>query len=269
MKKNRRQFGWLMCLGVACFVAQMSFAIQYSNDIASIVQRGELRVAICADDAGAPFILMNGNQISGGYDVGLSQALARELGVKLKIDQAVSYDQAVAFVASGRDDIAVSNLTPTPDRARSVYFSHPYYEFPLVLVAKNSFDISTFNLSQEIVSRDASLNIAAQANSADLYYAKLAFPQAQIIPFTDLSQAVEAVKNNQYDAILTDKFAAQQAVLGEPFISVFNLGKRHVDPQTIAVNSNMPQLLSWLDTYLSSVQGTVEQESLKNTARLP
>ena len=211
---------------------------------------------------------MSGNQINGGYDVGLSQAIAQQLGVKLKIDPASSYDQAVTFVANGRDDIAVSNLTATPDRARSVFFTLPYYEFPLVLVAKNNFDMSNFNLSQEVISRSSSLIIAAEANSADVYYAKLAFPQAQIVPYTDLSEAIQGVKSNQYDAIFTNKFSAQQAVFGEEALSVYSLGKMHVDPQTIAVSSKMPQLLNWLNTYLTSVQGRVEQDSLKNAARL-
>lgn len=268
MKKIVRPWIWLLCAFTVCAATQTLQAVPYAEDIAAIVERGELRVAICADSTVPPFILMNGNQISGGYDVGLSQAIAQQLGVSLKIDQTTSYDQAVAFVANGQDDIAVSNLTPTPKRALSVSFTESYYEFPLVLVAKNNFDMSNFNLAQAIISTDSSLNIAAQADSAEIYYAQLAFPQATISAYTDLDQAVQGVKSNQYDAVFTDKFTAKQAVFGEASLSVYDLGKEHMDPQTIAVNSDMPHLLLWLNTYLSSVQGNIEQNSLKRNAHL-
>lgn len=268
MKKIVGQRVLLICALAVCATTQTLQAVPYADDIAAIVQRGELRVAICADSTVPPFILMNGDQISGGYDLGLSQAIAQQLGVALKLDQATSYDQAVAFVANGQDDIAVSNLTPTPKRALSVSFTEPYYEFPLVLVAKNNFDMSNFKLSQAVISTDASLNIVAQSGSAEIYYAQLAFPQATVSAYTDLDQAVQGVKNNQYDAVFTDKFTAKQAVFGEESLSIYNLGAEHVDPQTIAVSSSMPHLLIWLNTYLSSVQGNIEQNSLKRNARL-
>lgn len=268
MKKIVSQGIWLMCALSVCATTQTLQAMPYADDIAAIVERGELRVAICADSTVPPFIIMNGDQISGGYDLGLSQAIAQQLGVSLKIDQATSYDQAVEFVANGQDDIAVSNVTPTPKRALSVFFTEAYYDFPLVLVAKNNFDMSNFNLSQEVISTDSSLNIVAQAGSAETYYAQLAFPQATISTYTDLDDAVQGVKNNQYDAVFTDKFKAKQAVFGEESLSIYNLGNEHVDPQAIAVSSNMPHLLVWLNTYLASVEGTIQQNSLKRNVHL-
>ncbi|MES2204589.1 MAG: transporter substrate-binding domain-containing protein [Pseudomonadota bacterium] len=267
MKKFISTVCLFMGISVTGLAQQTSLGLPHAKDIQQIVQRGELRVAICADSSVPPFIIMNGNQLS-GYDADLSQVIATHLGVKLHIDQASSYDEAVSFVASDKDDIADSNLTASYERAFSVFFTNPYYIMPLVLVAKNNFDTSNFQMAQEVISTSSSLNISALANSSNLSYIKVAFPQAIATPYTDLSDAVQSVKNNEYDAILLDKFTAQQAIFGEGSLSIFKLGPAHMDPLAIAVSVNRPQLLMWLNAYLASAEGQAEQTALKRKVRL-
>lgn len=257
----------LMCISVTGFAQNTSLGFPYLQDIDAIVQRGELRVAIYSFPNLEPFVVMNGTQMT-GYDVDLSQKIAQHLGVKLRIDQASSCDEAVSFVASGQDDIAVSNLSITPDRALSVLFTVPYYSMPIVLVAKNNFQIPDQQLNQTTVSTDSSLNIGVEANGAYAYYGQMAFPQATITPYTNINDAMDAVKGNTYDAILVDKFTAQHAIQGEVFLSIYNLDKTHVDSEAIAVNGKEPQLLLWLNAYLTSLQGQAEQASLKKQWRL-
>lgn len=268
MKKIASVLTLCLSIGGTSFAATSPLGLPYSNDINTIVTRGELRVAVYASDDLAPFIINNGQQLS-GYDINLSRAIAKHLGVTLHIDETSSYNEAVAFVANGQDDIAVTNLTATPDRALSVFFTTPYYKVPLVLIAKSNFDTSNLHVSDNTISFDSSLDIAVEANSALTYYAAIAFPNAKIDTYTDLSQAIRSLNENQYDAVFTDQISAQQAVNGQMLLTIFKLGNAHVDPQAIAVSSKMPQLLQWINNYLTSLQGAAEQASFRKEARLP
>lgn len=267
MKKFLGKLGLLMSVAATCLAMESPLGLPYAQDIKEIVKRGELRVAIYADPALSPFVILKGDQLS-GYNSDIAQAIATQFSVKLHIDRATSYDNAVARVAKGKDDIAVSNVTATPERALSVSFSTPYYSMPQTLIVQKSFNTSKLDANSAVVSAEP-LRIGVEANSAYVYYVKLAFPNATTIPYSNLNQGLKSIKDNQYDAIFVDDFSSEQAIAGEDTLSLFHLGDSHVDPVTMVVSSKKPLLLDWLNLYLNSLEGKVTQATLKKNVNLP
>lgn len=266
MKKFIGQFGLLMCVSVASLAIESPLGLPYSKDVKEIVKHGELRVAIYTDPALSPFVIMNDQPLS-GYNVDIAQAIATQFGVKLHIDQVTSYNAAVAAVAKDKDDIAVSNVTPTPVRALSVSFTTPYYAMPQSLIINKDFDVSKLNANSDVVSTD-SLRIGVEAQSAYVYFVALAFPQATIVPYANLDEGFNNIKNNKSDAIFVDDFLGEQDLVAAAGLSLFHLGETHSDPVSIVVNSKKPQLLNWLNFYLTSLDGKVTQAALKKKVNL-
>ena len=94
-------------------------------DIARIVNRGELVVAILAQDT-PPFVYEKEGDLR-GVDIDLVREIGKQLKVPVRFDRtAKTYDGVVELVANGQADMAVSKLARTLKRAQTVLFSEPY-----------------------------------------------------------------------------------------------------------------------------------------------
>ena len=86
-------------------------------DIARIVARGTLVVAMRAEDT-PPFFYQRDGQLQ-GVEVEMARALARELGVALRVDRSpTSFNAVVDAVARGQADLGLSKLSRTLAEAK-------------------------------------------------------------------------------------------------------------------------------------------------------
>jgi ABC-type amino acid transport substrate-binding protein len=67
----------------------------------------------------------DGNQV--GLDVDLGNEIARRMGVKVTFEK-LDFRGIVAALTSGRVDTLITALTWTPDRAKAILFSEPYFD---------------------------------------------------------------------------------------------------------------------------------------------
>jgi polar amino acid transport system substrate-binding protein len=77
-----------------------------------------------------------------GVDIEIGKAIAKELGVELKIENA-EFDSIVASISSGKGDVAITGLTITEERKQQVDFSPPYVDSVQYLILPNDSDIET------------------------------------------------------------------------------------------------------------------------------
>jgi ABC-type amino acid transport substrate-binding protein len=117
-------------LVLAATAAALATAAGASNDRGAALPTkvpGTLTVGVDIGTLGlAEGEILNGKLVSGsGFEVDLAQALARKLGVKLKIVD-VPFAQVVT-PGSKPFDVSIAHVTITADRAKSVDFSAPYF----------------------------------------------------------------------------------------------------------------------------------------------
>ena len=62
-----------------------------------------------------------------GVDIELAKDIAQDLGVKLVIKN-MSFDSLLVALETGKVDMVISAMTPTPERKQSVAFSKIYYK---------------------------------------------------------------------------------------------------------------------------------------------
>src|SRR5439155_17481700 len=90
-------------------------------DIARIVARGELIVAMLGVDTPPFFYEKNGELV--GVEVDLAKAIAKELGVQVRFNRtAKSFNGVVDIVARGEADMALSKLSRTLARTQVISF---------------------------------------------------------------------------------------------------------------------------------------------------
>lgn len=76
-----------------------------------------------------------------GFDIDLANLIAKKVGVKAKIISTVR-DGIIPALKSGKFDVIISAMTITPERAKEIDFSIPYYDSgQIIAVRKDNTDI--------------------------------------------------------------------------------------------------------------------------------
>lgn len=84
----------------------------------------------------APFSYHDDNDNLVGYDVEVSEALAKELGVKVK------WDSLIAGLDSDKYDLVTNQVAITAERKKKYDFSIPHtYSYPAIITKKDNTEI--------------------------------------------------------------------------------------------------------------------------------
>ena len=229
---------------------------QSGTDIQDILFRGELRVAITAGDQ-PPFYFTDKNGSLAGYDIDLATDMAEELGVRLVITrEAPSFNDLVTIVASGKADIAVSKLSKTLTRSRTIKFSTPYMTFKQGLLF-NRLQLAKHASEGEVHTyvRNYTGTLGVIAKSSYANYARENFPKATIKEYPTWDAAVQALKDGEVLSVYRDELEIKKILNSIPHSSL--LFKQIyftdlTDPIAIAVKSENTQLLYWVNVFLET-----------------
>ncbi len=195
IRKLLRILSLVLVLGILLYYAIPSQS--ESNSLESIKKRGYLLWGSDAE-GGAPYVFPDPKDPSRliGFEVDLSEAIARQLGVKARQSQN-AWDSLIPALKRGDFDIAMNGIEITPEREAEVVFSKPYYIYTEQLVVrKNERDIKdAHDLKSKKVgtlSGSAAQDILANIGNVDIrIYA------GQVEPYEDLSIG-------RIDAVLLD-----------------------------------------------------------------
>jgi polar amino acid transport system substrate-binding protein len=147
---RKRNFGRLASLLVAILAALAVTACggggsSGSSDgggnlLQEVKDRGTLRVS--TDPAYPPQSSLNNQGEYEGFDIDVAEEIARRMGVEVQW-LTPSWDVITAGNWNDRWDMSVGSMTVTPERAKVLYFSQPYYYTPAaVAVHKDNTDIT-------------------------------------------------------------------------------------------------------------------------------
>ncbi|GAA2486305.1 glutamine ABC transporter substrate-binding protein GlnH [Actinocorallia cavernae] len=131
-----------------------------------------------------------------GFDVSLIDLVAKDLGVKQQIvDTPFENFKTGAFLNSGQCDLAAAGMTITPERAKNVDFSDPYFEATqAVLVAKNS------GITSLDGAKGKKLGVQAQTTGEDFAKKKGLDP----VSFASSDAVLNGLRTGQVQAVVID-----------------------------------------------------------------
>jgi len=240
--------GAAVALALAAVVAGASAATTAGSNPYNLITPGTLTVGMTLQFKPEMY-LANGKPA--GYDVELLNALAKKMGVKLKIDN-LAFTGLIAGLVAKKFDMVSVGLSPTPARAKSVTFSRAYVPYALILAVpdntKTPATIAAWN--------SPSQTITALQGSTDQQLAEKTFPKAKVVGYSDDTTALLQVASGRATAAVVEDY-----ILGE--FSKSNPGKLkqaafakplNVQYGSYAVQLGNTALAKYLNTFICGEQ---------------
>lgn len=138
---------WLVAMGLV-MVLSVGLAgcgnKDNDNSLQKIKDKGTLVVGTSADYAPFEFpIVKNGKKQITGYDILIAKQIAKDMGVKLKI-QNTEFSSLISDLKGNKVDLVLSGMTDTPAREKQVAFSKSYYTVNNYLLVRKA-DANKYN----------------------------------------------------------------------------------------------------------------------------
>jgi ABC-type amino acid transport substrate-binding protein len=159
---------------------------------------GELRVCIWPDYYSITFRNPKSGELS-GIDATLSQALAKDLGVKVKYVDS-SFPTFIADLLADRCDIAMFGVAMLPERAAKVRFSRPYLRSDIwAVTTKTHPTIKTW----EDIDRPGRI-VAVQAGTFMEPVMRNWLKQAELVSLKPPATREREIQSGRADVFMTD-----------------------------------------------------------------
>ncbi|MEV0628497.1 transporter substrate-binding domain-containing protein [Nonomuraea wenchangensis] len=179
----------------AALVAALAAGGCASGEAASIVDKDDIVIAVRPDLPSVGFRKADGT--FEGFDVDVARYLARKLGKHVTLMPALAADRDKVLL-DGRADMVVATYTIDQDRKARVLFAGPYHiSYQDILMRPDE----TFKNVRDLKGRRICQVKGSNAAERVTEERKVA---AQLVPFDDYAQCLEALKSRQVDAVTTN-----------------------------------------------------------------
>ena len=208
---------------------------------------------IATDATWAPFESINAQNQIVGFDIDLMNAIAEKAGIEIEY-QDVRFDALLAGMGVGTYDAAISSITITEDRAKSMLFSDPYYVAgQMIVVQKNNTSI-TGEASLKGKKLGAQLGTTGESLANEI-------EGATVKAYDQIGLAVQDLMNGQIDAVICDTPIAESYVKKNTTAIKIVGGSLTTESYGIAVAKGKEDLLAKINQGLAAVKaaGTIDQ----------
>src|SRR5215218_8367580 len=198
--------------------------------------------------------MLIGAAMSGAGVAALAAArqLAKDMGVELELVQ-VTAPQRIPALLAGRADVAISSLSITLDRAKTVMFAPPHGALSIVLAGGKGKQIRN---ASEMAGKKIGLT---RATLEEATVPKIAPPGTNIVMFDDIASTLQAMVSGQVDAAGMSAFTAKSVADRNPKANLENKFTVTTAFYGAAVRPGDHDLLQFLRTwiFLSKNNGTL------------
>ena len=199
-----------------------------------------------------PYEYVEGNECV-GIDVEVAQAIAKELGMELKVED-VEFGSIVSGVQSGKFDIGMAGITVTEDRKKSVNFSSPYATAKQVVIVKEGSDIKTV----DDLSSDTKIGVQ-QDTTGDIYTTD-DYGDSAVTRYNKGADAVQALVSGKVVCVVIDSEPAKEFVEANDGLKI--LDTEYVEEEyAICVAKDNDVLLNQINEALDKLKsnGTIDE----------
>lgn len=235
--------------------AQVS-ADQMSEDIAEIIGRGQLRVAIPGEDLEV-FFEKDGSGGLSGIDIELAEGLAASLGVEAVFDRSSeNYDELTERLKRGEVDLVIATFSHSLDRIRYVDFSDSYLSLRFGLMV-NRQAMVTRGLKGSPVPhlKENPERIAAVKGTSHVKMAGQLFGACELVETEDYDEAVELVKTGEVFAFFCGELEFYSQYLAQPSLRIYTdtyVFSDVKDEFCVGISLGHEQLLDYVNLYLAT-----------------
>src|SRR4051812_9168924 len=233
-------------------LAQTQAAAAPGGTLDRIIKEKKLRVT--AEVTSPPFGILDKDNKPDGSEIETARQLAKDLGVELELVQVTSPQRIPALLA-GRADVAISSLSITIDRAKTVAFSNPHGALSIVIAAPESQPIKT---AADLAGKRVGIT---RATLEEAEVPKVAPKEARLVFFDDIAATIQALLSGQVDAVGLSAFAAKSIGERNPDRKIEAKFTVKTAYYAAAVRPGENELLRFLNTwvFLRTQDGTLAE----------
>lgn len=180
-------------------MAATLFAAGCGGDKATSEKKGGIPavIRVGAETTFPPFEFTENDKYV-GFDLDLAEAITKQMGSKMEF-KSMGFDALIPAVQSGQIDIIMSGMNATPERAKQVNFSDPYFvdDGFIIIVRKDNDSIKDW---KDLEGK----NVGAQVGTEQVKEAQAA-KAAQVKQLDSNSQAFMELQAGTLDAVVIDQ----------------------------------------------------------------
>ncbi|MFL2104855.1 transporter substrate-binding domain-containing protein [Desemzia sp. FAM 23991] len=231
--------------------------------VADIQEKGELVVVTSADYPPYEWHLVkDGKDKIVGFDIDIAQKIADELEVELVIND-MDFNGLIPAVSTGKADLVIAGMNPTPERAENVDFTDVYVTTQDVVLIKKE-DQDKFNSPESL----KDMKWATQKATIQEDFLKESYPDSYLQSVGKWGAAILSLTTGKVDGILMVETVANQYAKSNEDLAVaeIDLGSEP-NQAAIAVQKGSDDLLTTVNDILKGMQadGTIDELIEKNT----
>lgn len=133
-----------------------------------------------------------------GIDIAVAEAIAKELGVELKVEE-MQFSALIQSVMSDKVDLSLGGFSYTKERAKQIDFSDTYLETVNYMVVPLANKDKYKSLDDF-----KNLRIAVQKGSLQETTARKLFPDADIVSIDKNGDSIQSLLTDRVDAVMMD-----------------------------------------------------------------
>lgn len=260
-KKLGVLLGFIFALALT--IMPMTQSVHADDSLAQVKAKGELVMGTSPDYPPYEFeATVHGKSQIVGMDVEIGKKIAKDMGVKLVIKK-MSFDTLLTGLQTGKVDMVISGMNPTPERRQNVSFSDIYYQggFDILINKsdqwryhdKNSFENKT---------------VGAQTGSTQYVESKKQIKNVKIKGMTSASDLVLALQSHKVAGVAMEKPTAEAyAANNKSLVAI----PTHFDLNASSTNSAVAfqKGSTTLVNQANKSIATIKKEQLVNKKYLP
>lgn len=217
--------------------------------LSTILKKGELRVGTTGNQPPFSMKAKNGELI--GYEVDLAKALAKNMGVKLKLVE-MPFSDLLGALKTGKVDAVMSGMTMTPERNLEVLFAGPYILSGKAILTKSKL---IEEISAATATTEKKYRIVTLKGSTSVEFVKNYMPKHELILVDNYNDGVTMVLSDKADALVADKPICVITLMKNQGKDLVTSDKPlTIEPIGMALPSDDPQFLNLVENYIASLQ---------------
>ncbi|EKG41236.1 MULTISPECIES: cystine ABC transporter substrate-binding protein [Pseudomonas] len=208
-----------------------------------------------------PFSFVDESGKLTGFEVEFSEALAKELGVKAKI-QPSKWDGILAALDSKRLDVVINQVTISDERKKKYDFSEPYTVSGIqALILKSNEDSIKIKTANDLTGKKVGVGLGTNYEA----WLKANVPGAIVKTYDDDPSKIQDLSVGRIDAILVDRLAALEMAAKTKNKLVLAGDAFSRQESGIALRKGEPELLAAIDKAIDKLRadGTLKKLSEK------
>ena len=220
----------------------------------NIIKNGELVVGLSADYPPYEFhATVDGKDKIVGFDIAIAQKIADDLGVKLKIEE-LGFDALLGSMKTGKIDLIISGMSPTPERLQEVNFSNPYMLVEQKVIIRKE-DLAKFKTTADF----NGVGVAAQKQTTQEELAQTELTGSKVMSLQKVPEMILNLQNKKVDALVLEGPVAEAYLSQDPNLAAAEVKFANGAKETAVA---IPKEATVLEEKINASLKTIEDDGL-------